>query len=76
MSLNSEDDLEQTLKNTKLTMIKDKLIASKVPFENLWDLEKNELEAIGLNDWEKTRYLSVKERMNAEEHLGKAGRFL
>ena len=69
-SLNPDDDLEQILRKTKLTMIEDRLTAFNVTVEALWDLDKKQLEAIGLNAWEITRYFVTKEKIKGKTDSG------
>ena len=63
-------NLEQALEKAKpdLSMLKDKLVKHNVVVADLWDLDKQRQDALGLTDYEKLTYESAKKHHIQKEH--------
>ena len=63
-------NLEQALETAKpdLSMIKDKLVKHNVVVADLWGLDKQRQDALGLTDYEKLTYESAKKHHFTKEH--------
>ena len=63
-------NLEQALERAKpdLSIIKDKLVKHNVVVADLWDLDKQRQDALGLTDYEKLTYETAKKRHLQKEH--------